>query len=80
MYAGYRMGSTAKFVFKESGNSDRIKERDHFFLSNFRYGVRAQVGFQSFDMFILYDLNNVFEEGRGPGGAELNAFTIGITL
>ncbi len=80
VYAGYRMGSTAKYVFKESGDTDRIKERDHFYLSNFRYGIRGQVGFQSFDMFILYDLNEVFEEGRGPGGAQLNAFTIGITL
>ena len=80
MYAGYRMGSKSKFIFKDDGNRDRIKESDHFYLQNFRYGVRGQVGFRSFDMFVLYDLNKVFASGRGPNGAKLNAFTIGITL
>ncbi|MCP4459996.1 MAG: hypothetical protein GY816_18530 [Cytophagales bacterium] len=80
MYAGYRMGSRTKFIFKEDGNKEKNKESDHFYLQNFRYGVRGQLGFRSFDMFVLYDLNEVFASGRGPGGAKLNAFTIGVTL
>ena len=80
MYAGYRMGSKAKFVFKEDGNRDKTKENDHFYLQNFRYGVRGQIGFGSFDMFVLYDLNEVFVSGRGPNGDRLHAFTIGIAL
>ncbi len=80
VYAGYRMGSKTKFIYKEDGNTDRTKESDHFYLQNFRYGVRGQVGFRSFDMFVLYDLNEVFVSGKGPGGARLNAFTIGVIL
>ena len=80
MYAGYRMGSKTKFIFKENGNSETTKEADHFYLENFRYGVRGQLGFRDFDMFVLYDLNEVFAPGRGPNGTKLNAFTIGITL
>ena len=80
MYAGYRMGSKTKFIFKEDGNTDRTKETDHFYLQNFRYGVRGQLGFRSFDMFMLYDLNQVFASGRGPNGVKLNAFTIGVTM
>lgn len=80
MYASYRLGSKSKFVFKDGGSRDRTKESDHFYLENFRYGIRGQVGFGSCDFFVLYDLNEVFANGRGPGGAKLNAFTVGITL
>ena len=80
MYAGYRMGSKSKFVYKEDGKKDKTKESDHFYFQNFRYGVRGQVGFRSFDMFFLYDLNEVFATSRGPNGIKLNAFTVGITL
>ena len=76
-YAGYRLGSHAKFVFKEDGNREKDKESDNFFLENFRYGVRAQVGWKGMELFGMYDLNNVFASGRGP---ELNAISFGITL
>lgn len=79
-YIGYRIGSSSKLIYKEDGNQDRIKERDHFFLENFRYGIRGQLGFGSFDMFVMYDLNTVFAPGRGPAGNDLNAFTVGIIL
>ncbi|GAB4247236.1 MAG: hypothetical protein Tsb0034_26390 [Ekhidna sp.] len=76
-YAGYRMGSHTKFVFKEDGDREKDKENDNFFLENFRYGLRAQIGWKGVELFGMYDLNNVFDEGRGP---DLNAITFGITL
>jgi len=76
-YAGYRLGSHTKFVFKEDGNRDRDKEKDNFFLENFRYGLRAQIGWKGMELFGMYDLNNVFASGRGP---DLNAITFGISL
>lgn len=79
-YVGYRIGSRSKYVFKDQGDQDKAKESDHFYLENFRYGIRGQIGFRDFDMFVMYDLNNVFVGNKGPGGAKLNAFTIGVTL
>ncbi len=76
-YAGYRIGSHTKYVYKEDGNREKDKERDDFFLENFRYGLRAQVGWKGVELFGTYDLNNVFSQGRGP---ELNAISFGITL
>lgn len=73
-YVGYRLGGSAKFVF-DDGDKEKDVDRDDFFLTNLRYGVRAQFGYKAFDAFINYDLNNVFAEGRGP---ELNAFTFGV--
>lgn len=76
-YAGYRLGSHSKIKFKESGDSDKDKEHSSFYLQNLRYGLRARVGIKSLDLFFNYDLNELFEEGRGP---ELNAFSFGIIL
>ncbi len=74
-YVGYRLGGSSKFVYDDDGDNEKDVDRDDFFLTNLRYGVRAQFGYKAFDAFINYDLNNVFAENRGP---ELNAFTFGV--
>lgn len=85
-YAGYRLGAHTKFRFKEDGNNDRDKEKDNFFLENFRYGLRGQIGWKGMELFAMYDLNEVFAPGRGPvnpvtgQAAKLNAITFGVTL
>ncbi len=76
-YAGYRIGNHSKFVYKEGSGRERDKEFGNFYMENFRYGIRAQLGYKGMDIFATYDLNNVFAPGRGP---ELNAFAFGITL
>ncbi len=85
-YAGYRLGAHTKFRFKEDGSSDRDKESDNFFLENFRYGLRGQIGWKGLELFVMYDLNEVFASGKGPQNpdtgepAKLNAITFGVTL
>ncbi len=76
-YAGYRLDSYTKFVFEESGDKEKIRKHDNFFLNNWRYGVRVQFGYRGFDIFANYDLNNLFSEGRGP---DLNAISFGIVI
>lgn len=84
-YAGYRIGSHTKFKYKDDGSKEKDKESDNFFLENFRYGLRAQVGWKGVELFAAYDLNEVFSSNRGPlnadgNSAALNAITFGITL
>ncbi len=84
-YAGYRIGSHTKFKFKEDGDREKDKERDNFFLENFRYGIRGQIGWKGVELFLAYDLNEVFSTDRGPLNSEnesaaLNAISFGITL
>ena len=80
-YAGYRIGGNTKFVYREDGKKQKDKDRGNYYLENFRYGVRAQVGYKGLDLFAMYDLNNVFTGVRGPeGGQGLQAITFGITL
>jgi hypothetical protein len=77
MYAGYRMGSRSKFVYKDDGRSKDEKDKSDFYLTNFRYGIRGQIGYRGTDIFVNYDLNEVFAAGRGP---KLNAISFGVIL
>lgn len=76
-YAGYRIGSKSKFIYSENGDGKKDKNKTNFYLNNFRYGVRAQIGWKGIDLFANYDLNKLFEAGKGP---DLQAFSFGITL
>ena len=77
VYAGYRLGSRAKYVYREEGDRVREKDRTNFYVNNYRYGVRFQLGYRGVDVFANYDLNELFVPARGP---ELNAFSFGIVF
>lgn len=80
-YAGYRVGGNTRYVYKEDGDKEKDKTSSSYYLTNLRYGIRAQVGYKGLDLFAQYDLNEVFANGRGPAGSSgLNAITFGITL
>lgn len=80
-YAGYRIGGNTKLVYREDGKKQKDKNKGNYYLENFRYGLRAQIGYKGLDLFAMYDLNNVFAGDRGPEGSNgLNAITFGITL
>jgi hypothetical protein len=74
-YVGYRVDSFAKNIWNEDDKKRSHKNRDNFYLNNLRYGVRMRFGFQSFDFFADYDLNELFVENKGP---KLNPFSFGI--
>jgi hypothetical protein len=76
-YAGYRIDSYSKLVYKELGEKRVERNHDNFYLNNFRYGIRLQLGFDDTDLFFTYDLNSLFLEGKGP---QLHAFSFGVTL
>ncbi len=75
-YIGYRISSHSKLVYKDD-DKEKEKEHDSFYLNNFRYGLRLQLGYRSTDLFFNYDLNELFAEGRGP---KLNAFSFGVVF
>ncbi len=75
-YAAYRIGSHSKVVYSEGSGREKDKERDSFYMENFRYGIRLQIGIRSTDFFFNYDLNNLFSDK--PNNPKLNAFSFGI--
>lgn len=76
-YAGYRIDSFTRQVFKDDGDKKKDKDRDNYYLNNFRYGLRLQLGFKDTDLFFNYDLNELFTSGKGP---KLNAFSFGVSF
>ncbi len=74
-FVGYRIASKTKLVYEENGKREKEKNRDDFHLNNLRYGFRVQIGVRSTDLFINYDMNDLFAEGKGP---ELNAISFGV--
>jgi hypothetical protein len=76
-YAGYRIDSYTRQVYKEDGDKEKEKNRDNYYLNNVRYGLRLQLGFKDTDLFFNYDLNELFMTGKGP---QLNAFSFGVSF
>ncbi len=74
-YVGYRISQKAKYIYKRDGDRKKDKEKGGFFLNDLRYGARLQMGINGFDMFVNYDLNELFEDNRGP---KLNPVSIGV--
>jgi hypothetical protein len=60
-YAAYRIDSWTKYRYREGGEKNKPKEKSNYYLNNFRYGARAQVGWKGIDLFVNYDLNQLFE-------------------
>ncbi len=76
-YIGYRIDSYSKQVYELNGDKKKEHDHDSFYLQNIRYGVRLQLGYRGTDLFLNYDLNEMFTAGKGP---KVNAFSFGIIL
>ncbi len=78
-YAGYRLGGQSKYVYEEIGGSGRQKDKEStgLYLENFRYGIRGELGIGRVKFFTSYDLNELFQDGKGP---ELNPITLGVVF
>lgn len=79
-FVGYRMHSYSKIMYFEDGKR-KDHEQSNYNLSNFRYGLVAQVGFKGINLFAKYDLNPLFTPGKGPSiNNDLHALSFGIRL
>jgi hypothetical protein len=65
VYGGYRIGSYTKL--RREGSKDKDHVRKNFYLEEMRYGLAAEIGIRNFpDLFVNYDLNNLYLANRGP--------------
>ena len=75
-YVGYRLDSYTKTKEDDSGK----KQWNHssFYLNNVRYGLAFELGLKNFpDLFVNYDMNNLFQDGKGP---KVGGLSFGIRL
>ncbi len=64
----------------ESGLDSKIKNKQSYGLSPFRYGVYTRVGLPGFNLWAYYGLNEVFESGQGPFEAQAKQFNFGLSF
>lgn len=75
-YVGYRMDSYTKNIKVDT--DEKTWNHSSFFLNNLRYGLAFELGLKNFpDLFVNYDLNNMFQDGRGP---KVGGISFGIRL
>ncbi len=75
-YVGYRLDSYTKT--KEENSGEKRWNHSSFYLNNLRYGLAFELGLKDFpDLFLNYDLTNLFQDGRGP---KVGGISFGIRL
>lgn len=75
-YVAYRIDSHSKLVYSDD-NKEKDKNNSNFYLNNFRYGLRLQLGIRSTDIFVNYDLSELYSTDK-PLNPKLNAFSFGL--
>jgi hypothetical protein len=77
---GVLMSSHTKVKYKEDGEISKVKVKNDFGLSRFRYGVTGRIGVGGFNVFYYQSLSPLFESGKGPLLTEANNITIGLSF
>ncbi|WP_299699502.1 outer membrane beta-barrel protein [uncultured Pontibacter sp.] len=76
-FAGYRLGAHSKFKFEDAGRTQKEKVRSSYNLSDFQYGLTGVIGYGNLDLFVKYNMNDLFKENRGP---DANVISFGLRL
>lgn len=73
-YAGVLWKARTKQISDENG---KVKIDGDFYLNPFRYGLTGRIDFKWFDLYLNYNLSELFEDGQGP---MTQTFTAGINI
>jgi hypothetical protein len=73
-YVGYRIDS---YTMVKYGRDNKVRDHDRYFLNDIRYGLMAHLGILRTNFFVKYDLNPVFQTGKGP---DVRTLSFGVTL
>ena len=74
---GIKIGSKFKKVWYKDGQKQKIKTKDDYQISLFRYSATFRIGYRALQLFTNYNFSTLFEKNMGP---ELYPVTAGIRL
>lgn len=74
---GLKIGSHTKYVYREEGRKEKLKNRDDFNINPLRYGLTVRAGFHQAKIYAVYYPVSFFEKDKGP---ELYPFNIGLSF
>jgi hypothetical protein len=71
-FVGYRLASWTKLKYFEEGSTYKDKDYGSYNLKDWQYGLQATVGYGSLNLFVKYNLNELFRDGQGPQAQTLS--------
>jgi len=71
-FVGYRLSSHTKIKYDQDGSTKKDKDRGSYNLEDFQYGLQGIIGVRGIDLFVKYNLNDLFKENRGPQAQTLS--------
>jgi hypothetical protein len=74
---GLKLGSHTKYVYRDEGRKEKVKNRDDFNINSLRYGLTCRIGYKTASIYGTYYPTPFFEKDKGP---ELYPFNIGLAL
>ena len=77
---GYLFDAFTKVKYNDLGETVKVKNKLNHGATQIRYGVYTRIGLGSFSLFCYYNLNDMFEENKGPMGTTMNTITTGISI
>lgn len=77
-YVGYRIWSRTKYIYDENSDKKKDKNTGNFLLNDVRYGIRGQFGIKGVDLFVEYDLSEMYQDTSGA--PVLQRMQFGITF
>lgn len=77
LIGGLKIGSFTKVKYVEDGSKKRDKEKDDFYLSPFRYGLTARIGYKMVNLYANYYMTPLFIKDKGP---ELHPVALGLVV
>jgi Outer membrane protein beta-barrel domain len=77
---GYLFDAFTKVKYDDRGEVVKNKNKLNNGVNQFRYGIYTRIGLGGFSIFCFYNLNDMFEKGKGPLGTTMNTLTTGISI
>ncbi len=77
---GYLFDALTKVKYDDHGEVVKVKYKRNHGVNPLRYGVYSRIGFGNVGLFGFVNLNELFEENKGPLGTTMNSYTVGISV
>ncbi len=75
--ASKRLNTHTKVKYRKNGKREKLKMPDDFYMHDFRFSGMLRVGYRWINLYASYDLQPLFQDGKGP---ELYPFSFGVAL
>jgi hypothetical protein len=82
IYTGFKVGYLVYNSSKFNGSIGDVKIANNTDFNDFQYGLTLSIGYSTFNFYMYYSLNNVFEDSAKIDGQtiEINAIKLGLIV